>query len=87
MERNLTEEEFKILKMLIAKGINEVKTNTLSTLSEDDKIRSYGKGQIGLLNLKILSQNQIKNHIKIVNLFINKNSKFAPFKYKYSSIL
>ena len=41
MKHNLTEEEFMILKMLIAKGISGEKTDTLSSLSEDDKIQSY----------------------------------------------
>lgn len=33
MEHNLTEEEFMILKMLIAKGIKGVKTDTKSSSS------------------------------------------------------
>jgi hypothetical protein len=52
MERNLTEEEFKILKMLIAKGINGVKKDTLSTLSEDDKIQSYEERANWLIECK-----------------------------------
>lgn len=52
MKHNLTEEEFTVLKMLIAKGINGVKTDTLSSFSEDDKIRSFDERSNWLIECK-----------------------------------
>jgi hypothetical protein len=41
MKHNLTKEEFIVLKMLLAKGLNGVETDMISSLSEDEKIQSY----------------------------------------------